>query len=411
MNILLVNHYAGSPQHGMEVRHFYLGEEWVKLGHKVTIVAASFTHLRSMTGKSRVQRSLISEEQVENVRYIWLKTPKYLGNGIGRILNMLAFTVLLYLKARAICDSVKPDLVIASSPHPFVIFGSRKIARLAVARLFFEIRDLWGPTLNDLANLSSRHPLRMIMESTETMAFRVADRVLSMLPRADRYMVSCGVSSDKFAYAPIGADGLATGNESISIPESHGQILADLRKSGRFIVAYLGLYGVGASMAVLLEAADILRDREVSVVLVGDGPEKNALQQKARELRLKNVFFLPPIQRKAIPDFLSCIDAAYVGFFDRPIYQYGISPNKLMDYMKAARPIISAIRAGNDPVAESGCGISLPPENTGALADAILRLMAMSASEREAMGEKGRKYVAARHDYGIIAQQFLDLVS
>lgn len=40
MNILLVNQYAGSKYHGMEFRPYYLGLEWVKAGHKVTIVVA-----------------------------------------------------------------------------------------------------------------------------------------------------------------------------------------------------------------------------------------------------------------------------------------------------------------------------------------------------------------------------------
>ncbi len=47
MNILLINHYAGSPQYGMEYRLYYLAREWVKTGHKVGITSAFFSHLRS----------------------------------------------------------------------------------------------------------------------------------------------------------------------------------------------------------------------------------------------------------------------------------------------------------------------------------------------------------------------------
>jgi len=92
------------------------------------------------------------------------------------------------------------------------------------------------------------------------------------------------------------------------------------------------------------------------------------------------------------------------------LFRFGISPNKLMDYMMAGRPIIQAIEAGNDMVAESECGLSVPPEEPQAIAEATLHLLALSASEREAMGRKGHEYVMAHHDYRVLAQQFLEAI-
>ena len=46
MNILYINHYAGSLEMGMEFRPYYLAREWQKMGHKVRIIAASYSHLR-----------------------------------------------------------------------------------------------------------------------------------------------------------------------------------------------------------------------------------------------------------------------------------------------------------------------------------------------------------------------------
>ena len=45
MNILLINHYAGSPDLGMEFRPYYMAKEWQKAGHHVRIVGGSFSHL------------------------------------------------------------------------------------------------------------------------------------------------------------------------------------------------------------------------------------------------------------------------------------------------------------------------------------------------------------------------------
>ena len=84
VDILLINHYAGSARHGMEYRACYLAREWVNLGHRVTIVAASFSHLR--IDQPHVSARFVAEN-IDGIRYVWLKTPSYRGNGAGRILT------------------------------------------------------------------------------------------------------------------------------------------------------------------------------------------------------------------------------------------------------------------------------------------------------------------------------------
>lgn len=72
MNILLINHYAGSNEYGMEYRAYYLAKEWVKQGHKVTIVAATFFHLRL---KNPIVEKDYQVEMIDGIKYFWLKTP------------------------------------------------------------------------------------------------------------------------------------------------------------------------------------------------------------------------------------------------------------------------------------------------------------------------------------------------
>ena len=85
MNIFLINHYAGSPEMGMEYRPYYLAKEWINLGHNVTILVANNSHIRQYNPELN---SDIIEEDIDGIKYIWVKTPKYEGNGIGRIKNM-----------------------------------------------------------------------------------------------------------------------------------------------------------------------------------------------------------------------------------------------------------------------------------------------------------------------------------
>ena len=126
MNILLINHYAGSPKHGMEYRPYFLAKEWITMGHKVRVIAASESHLRqhnpSFTDKT-------FSELIDGIEYIWLKTPTYKHNGIARVVNMLFFSMRLIFEKKRILNNFKPDIIIASSPQPFIIRGAKRLAQ------------------------------------------------------------------------------------------------------------------------------------------------------------------------------------------------------------------------------------------------------------------------------------------
>lgn len=125
MNILIINHYAGNPKIGMEFRPYYLAKEFIKMGHSVSIIGASFSHLRNI--QPPVKKDL-SREITDGIAYYWIKTPSYGGN-IQRILNILVFVIKLYFYANKISKLLEPDLVIASSTYPLDIYPSKKISK------------------------------------------------------------------------------------------------------------------------------------------------------------------------------------------------------------------------------------------------------------------------------------------
>ncbi|NPV27289.1 MAG: glycosyltransferase family 4 protein [Firmicutes bacterium] len=407
MNILLINHYAGSNIHGMEYRPFYLAREWVRLGHQVTIVAASFSHLRS---KAPVVAGSLAEEYIEGVHYIWLKTPPYQGNGLKRVLNMLAFIAQLFRFKSYLIDVCKPDVVIASSTYPLDIYPAYRIAKKTGAKLIFEVHDLWPLSPVELGGMSPYHPYIVFLQIAENFAYRVADWVVSLLPKANMHMEAHGMAPEKFVYIPNGIDVAEWQNNRLPVPDKHKEVLTKLRQTGRFIVGYTGSHGLANALYAFIEAASLLKNYPVTFVLIGQGPEKSALEYKARDFGLENTIFLPPVSKGTIPALLDLMHVLYIGLKSEPLFRFGVSPNKLMDYMMAAKPIIHAIEAGNDLVAESGCGISVPPEDPAAIAEAVLRLMQMSDAEREIMGQKGKDYVLAKHDYRVLAEEFLQIM-
>lgn len=406
MTILLINHYAGGPAYGMEHRPFYMAREWVRRGHEVTILAATQSHLRHHTPAA-------GEEWIEGIRYRFVETPAYQGNGLGRVRNMLAFVSALWQEAPRLARELKPDVVIASSTYPLDIYPARRIARAAKAhsargRLIYEVHDLWPLSPMELGNMSPWHPFIMVMQKAENDAYRDSDRVVSMLPKAEPHMRAHGMAPEKFAYVPNGIDLEEWESATHALPDLHRETLEALRARGRFIVGYAGAHGVANALHAFVDAAARLEGTPATLVLVGQGPTKDDLQSRAGGM--DNVVFLPPVPKGAVPALLGAMDALYIGLGRAPLFRFGISPNKLMDYMMAAKPVVSAIEAGNDPVAESGCGYSVPAEDPEAIADAVTRLMALPPEERDAMGTRGRAFVTAQHDYRVLAGRFLEVM-
>jgi glycosyltransferase involved in cell wall biosynthesis len=150
-----------------------------------------------------------------------------------------------------------------------------------------------------------------------------------------------------------------------------------------------------------------MRDDKVVFVLVGGGPEKADLQRRAQVEQLQNVRFIDPIAKEQIPALLRRFDIAYIGWQRQSLYRFGIAPNKLMDYMMAARPVLHAVEAGNDPVGDAGCGLTVVPENPAVVAQGIRDLLALSPGERQAMGLCGKRFVMENHIYPILSERFL----
>ncbi len=178
--------------------------------------------------------------------------------------------------------------------------------------------------------------------------------------------------------------------------------------AGRAVIGFTGSHGVPNALDVVLDAAKLLREVPVSFVLVGDGMEKERLQRRVADERIDNVAMFPPVPKRQIPPLLRRFDIAYIGWQRLPIYRFGIAPNKLMDYMMAGCTVLHSVEAGNDPVSEAGCGLTVPPESPHAVAEGVRQLLSVPEAERRSMGERGRQFILRYHTYEILARRFLD---
>jgi glycosyltransferase involved in cell wall biosynthesis len=408
VNILLIDHYAGSDLMGMEYRPFYLAREWVANRHSVLLLAADWSHLR---GRQPSVSADLERTEEEGVRFRWLRTNRYRGNGAWRVMNMLAFVGKLRLYADRIAREEKPDVVICSSTYPLDIYPGAHIARKADARLIFEVHDLWPLTPILLGGYSPHHPYIRVLQRAEDYAYRNADIVVSILPHARGHMVGRGLDPEKFVHVPNGVPvARAFTADDGELPGSVEKLVHQERCRGRFLIGFAGGINVSTPFETLLEAARLLAATDVSFLIAGDGPRASLLRERAAHAGLGNFHILGHIPKSAVQKFLARADALAVPLYRSPLYRFGISLNKLFDYMLAGKPILQASDASNDLVAEAECGFTVEPENPAAFADAVLRLRALSEDERRRLGENGRRFVIENHDYAILARRFLEAV-
>ncbi len=447
MNILYINHYAGSPQHGMEYRPYYLAREWVRAGHAVRMLAASYSHVRAQqpdlaamhtaashapngqSGQSShplpgdVVQEAVEEagaksgratvQHIDGVAYHWYATPAYVGNGVGRVKNIWSFLWQVWLDAPRLARTFEPDVVIASSTYPMDIWVAHRIAKLArkqgkPCKLVFEVHDLWPLSPIELGGMSPKHPFIMLCQAAEKYAYQHADVVVSMLPKVAEHMQSHGLDVRKLHIVPNGITLDEWEGDATPLRADVASHLAAQKAAGRKVVGYAGSHGTPNALEVLLQAAAHMQTEPFSFVLVGSGHEKAALQQQAQEWGLQHVAFFDPIPKAHIPAFLAQLDIAYIGWQRVPIYRFGIAPNKLMDYMMARCVVLHSVEAGNDPVAEAGCGMTVPPADPQAVADGLRQLARLDAATRQRMGESGRQFVLDNHTYPVLAQRFLN---
>ena len=387
-NIWIINQYAGSSNHGMTFRSYFLAKEFIKR-HRVTIFSASFSHV--MSNPPSVSKTY-TEENINGVEYLWLKVPVYKqSKSLSRLISMFIF---LY---RLFCLNVKkrdtPDVIIVSSTSPLPIWKAYFWAKRFNAKLIFEVRDIWPLSIMELGGFKKTNPIVVLLQITENFAYKVSDYVVSVLPKAFEHMKNHGLDLSRFKYIPNGI-------------EIKTMIKTDEVNIDVFKIGYAGTLGIANALKYLIHAAHIIKESNIEIHLLGNGPEKEALMKMVKDKNISNVYFHDAVPKNKVGIFLSKMDALFIGWHFSKIYRFGISANKLFDYLASAKPIIHSVDAGNDPVLEAKAGISVKPENPKEIADAILKLYKMPESKRNELGQNGRVYVEKYHSYEQLAKQY-----
>lgn len=393
MNIWIINQYVRLPGQDGGMRHFQLARELVAKGHHVTLIASPVSYV---TGKLDEGVSLGLEKR-DGVHIYWVKSSAYSGHSIKRIWGMLAFSWRIWA-ADLVKHLKNPDVIVGSSPQLFATLSAERIAKKLDVPFVLEVRDLWPQTLIDVAGLSSYHPLIIIFSLIEKYCYRRAQRIISLLPAAASYIEQNGAKKGAVEWIPNGVDLNAF---CIDEPPPGG---------ARLIITYTGTHSFANSLDTVLDAIIQLSNDGYSEQFlfrfVGDGACKEQLKKRAYAEVPDMVEFLDAVPKEHVPSILAKTDVCIVVLKNIPLYRWGVSLNKLFDYLAASRPIIFSGDTACNPVADAGAGIVVPGEDALAIAVAARQLLSMSVLDRRKLGDAGRQYVEKFYALPHLAEEY-----
>lgn len=397
MNIWIVNHYIVTPDQPGGTRHHNLARRLQAKGHRVTLFASNYSYLNRVYAAEGFQTTGKLDTH-DGVDVCWIHTLAYNRSGIGRFLGMLQFAWALGSVAATMAERQRPDVIVGSSPHLFAAFAAMRCARKLGVPFVLEIRDIWPESLVELGHFSRLHPMIVMMAALERRLCTQSDRIVTVLPDAARYLAeSFGRTERDVLWLPnfVDLEGTDPPPEAVA--------------KGRLEFMYAGAIGVANGLDAVVAAAEIvskqLNRRDIVVKLVGDGPRKSELKRMVAERGIDNVEFVDAVPKSAIRRVLATADFFLMTLVDAGVFKWGISPNKLFDYMSVGRPIVFGVRSSNNPVSAAGAGLTVPPDQPQALADAMVTLAGLDEAERRAMGQRALAYVREHHELGALAER------
>ena len=413
MHILIIHQAFASLDEPGGTRHYEFARLLAARGHQVTVIASPVSYITGVPLQLPPNSKDLGGEQEGGVKILRARVySAHHKSFFHRIIAFFSFMISSFWIGLGVKNV---DLVWGTSPPIFQGVTAWLLARLKRAKFLFEVRDLWPQFAVAVGVLKNPILIRM-SEWLEQLLYRRADWVMVNSPGFIAHVESVALSGGRSPKSkgrgvwrveliPNGAD------SSMFDPSNDGiEFRRANRLEDKFVALYAGAHGMSNDLNVVLDAAKLLMDeKKIQIVLLGDGKEKPALQERAAQMGLSNVSFVPSVPKSEMPDALAAADACIAIL--KPLEEYKTTyPNKVFDYMAAGRPVVLAIDGVIREVVEAAqCGLFSEPGNPSAMADAIRKLASDLQKSRE-MGLNGRKYLEANFSREAIGEKLVALL-
>lgn len=393
MHVLLVHQFFATPASNGGTRHYEFFTRLKSNEFRFTVIASS-EQLKNVADEKTdlvnpCEIICISSLPLSNKGYVW------------RVFGFLSFMLVAIIKGLSVR---KIDIVIGTSPSLFQALSAFIIASIRRKPFLLEVRDLWPAFAVDIGLLRSPILIRMA-EWLELFLYRKADHIVVNSPAYISYLINKYVPESKITLVPNGVDVEAFS----SVTEKP---LANYRDQwgvagSRFLIVYAGAIRMANYLDMLVEAAVELRKKKsrVFIAVIGDGRDRYRLEGKVVDLGLENIKFCGPLPKSAMPGAIATADACFAGLKDIPMFTMTY-PNKVFDYMAAARPTVLAIDGVIREVVEAaGGGVFVPPSDAAVIADVMHELSNKPERAKE-MGNRAFLYVNEKFNRDNHAEEF-----
>ncbi len=400
MRILILTQYY-PPETGAAPNRLQDWAEYLaKAEHSVTVITGFPNYPRGEVFPD-FRGKIFLKENSGNVQILrcWTVVTKR-RTFLWRLINYFSFVLTSVLVG--IARTGKQDAVFVEMPPLFLGISAVLLKWVKSAKLAVNVSDLWPTSAVALGFLKNKTLIRWSTHLEEYF-YREADLITGQ---------TMGIVNDikrrfpgkTIAWVPSGVGGANPLPGKLS-PEDRNSIRHELQLGDKFAVVYAGLHGVAQALDTVLRAAEHLkRHDDISFVFIGDGPEKQWLQKRVRELSLTNVRFYPPIPWARVPKVLSALDVGIMHLKRHDLF-LGALPAKLFEAMGAGIPVVLAIRGEAQVLVEAAqCGFCVEPEEPSEMASAILKLY-KDPVLRAAFGSNGRSYVEQHYNRRRIAER------
>ena len=402
MRICIVCHYFWPEISAPSARLKEMAEAWVAAGHEVTAVT-NFPNHPSGEIQAGYRGKHFLEERVDGIRILRCRT--YATPNTGILKKTLGHLVFAWNVTRQAARHLAgTDVILVSSPTLFSAVGALRLGRRLGCPYVLEVRDLWPAIFVELGVLKNPLLIRAL-ERLELFLYHRSRSVVAVTQAFADDIASRGIDKDKIAVIRNGVDlaRFEPGEKSAAVAREFGV-------EGRFVVLYIGAHGISHGLGAVLEAARRLeQEPDVHFLFVGEGAEKEALVQRAREMNLANVSFHPAQPRDRVADLYRLADVCLVPLRNIPLFRTFI-PSKMFEIMGSGRPIVAAVEGeAAEILAESRAARIAPPEDAAAIAAAILELKKDPAL-RDELARNGREFAMKHYDRRELARRYLEIL-
>jgi glycosyltransferase involved in cell wall biosynthesis len=407
VKILYLSQYFPPEMGAPAARVSELSRYWAQDGHDVTVLTGFPNHPTGVVPAEyrKKFRRLVSREKTGRVKVIrtWL-LPFPNRKTYERILNYSSFC---FSAACTGTFTVRPDVVIASSPQLLVGLSGWWVARRKGSRFVLEVRDLWPESLKAVGVGNETSLVYRTLAWIAGFLYRKADHIVVVTsPFKDHLVQHWRISPEKISVVENGVEA------ELFSPRTESNLRTELFAEGKFVVSYVGTMGNAHGLQTVIEAAERLRSAapHVLFLLVGEGAEKQQLVSLARTRSLANLRFVDQQPREKIPAYICASDACLVLLKKSEIFKTVI-PSKMLEVMACARPVILGVQGQAQQIVESAqAGICIEPENSSDLVQAVLRL-AGNQQLSETLGRNGRRHVLQNFSRRQSATAYLEVLN